>query len=120
MQIILVIWHVTGSYANKVGPWCFVESAHDYVGVDIEFLKFSIEGREDFTPYWGTQFQEIRHFFKGLQLFWLSLGSTDHVWVKWYERELQSDLTKIKGFLRYFWAFSHQTITTTEADQMVT
>lgn len=36
---------------HKVGPWCFVESAHDYVGVDIEFLKFSIEGREDFTPY---------------------------------------------------------------------
>lgn len=36
---------------HKVGPWCFVASANDYVDVDTEFIKFRIEGREDFTPY---------------------------------------------------------------------
>lgn len=35
---------------HRVGPWCSVESANDCVDVDIEFIKFSIKGGEDFTP----------------------------------------------------------------------
>lgn len=36
---------------HKVGAWCSLELANGSVDVDIACIKFSIKGREDFTPY---------------------------------------------------------------------